>query len=162
MRRLGPADWEANRAIRLEALAQHPGAYFTSHAEAAARSEAQWRAMVDDPDMAIFGLFDGDTPAGLTAAFIDRKDFTRATAGLAMSYIRPAWRGRGLAALFYAARLAWAREQGCARVVVGHRASNEPSRRAMLAAGFVETHRTPYRWPDGAQEDDVEYELRLD
>lgn len=161
VRQLGLGDWQANREIRLEALADSPGSYFTSQAEAAARSDAEWQAMVADPNMAIFGLYDGLALAGLTAVYIDRDDPSRRTAGLAMSFIRPAWRGRGFAARLYAPRLDWARAQGAARVRVSHRASNEPSRRAMIAAGFREVGREAYRWPDGTVEDDVRYELML-
>ncbi len=162
VRRLAAADWEANREIRLEALADSPGNYFTSRAEAARRTDDEWRAMLADPDMAVFGLFDGDALAGLTAIYVDGADPERRTAGLAMSYIRPAWRGRGLTALLYAARLGWARERGMARVHVSHRASNAPSRRAIERHGFVRIGADPYDWPDGVTEDNVRYELLLD
>jgi RimJ/RimL family protein N-acetyltransferase len=161
VRRLWPADWRANREIRLEALADSPGAYFTSAAEAAARSDAQWQAMVADPDMAVFGLFEAEQLVGLTAIYIDKDDPAGRTAGLAMSYIRPAWRARGLTRLLYEARLDWARERGLARVRVSHRDGNEPSRRAILAHGFRRVGATPHRWPDGATADNVSYELLL-
>jgi RimJ/RimL family protein N-acetyltransferase len=162
-RQLTPADWEANREIRLEALAECPGNYFTPLAEAEARSEAQWRAMLADPDRAVFGLYDGDALAGVTAIYIARDvDPDGSAAGLAMSYIRPEWRGRGLAALLYAARLDWARQRGVTRVGVSHRASNEPSRRAIERQGFTRIGAEPYDWPDGVTEDNVRYELLLD
>ena len=41
------------------------------------------------------------------------------------------------------------------------RAGNEPSRRAMLAAGFQEIGRRDHVWPDGAAVEDVQYELVL-
>ncbi|NML06158.1 GNAT family N-acetyltransferase [Sphingomonas sp. G-3-2-10] len=161
-RRLTVADWQANRAIRIEAVAANPGLYFTTLAELEARSDDAWRAMLENPDLAIFGLYDGDLLVGVTAAYVDRDaDPTGRTAGLAMSYIRPAWRGRGLTSLLYAPRLDWAREQGCARIHVTHRASNIPSMRAILRHGFVLTGREVHLWPDGEEEENCRYELML-
>lgn len=161
LRQLRPDDWRDLRDIRLEALRDHPGSFFARLEEVTRRTQADWVAMLANPDMASFGLFDGEALAGLTAIYLDKSDPSGATAALGSSFIRPAWRGRGFAARCYAERLAWARERGVARVTVGHRASNEPSRRAMIAAGFVETDRVSYRWPDGTEEDDVRYELQL-
>lgn len=161
VRRLSVEDWEANREIRLEALAEFPGNYFTSLAEAKARTEADWRAMLNDPKMAIFGLFDGEALAGLTAIYIADEDPSGRTAGFAMSYIRAAWRGQGHAAVLHRARLDWARDNGMTRVIVSHRASNEPSRKAIARSGFTRIGARLHRWPDGVEEDDVQYELRL-
>lgn len=161
IRRLAPEDWQANRAIRLEALAECPGNYFTSLAEAEARTEQDWRAMLDNPRLAIFGLFDGAMLAGLTAIHVADEDPAGKTAGFAMSYIRPAWRGQGHAAALHKTRLDWAREKGMTRVIVSHRASNTPSRKAIERNGFIRTGATPHRWPDGVEEDNVEYELML-
>ena len=161
IRRLGPEDWEANRAIRLEALADSPGNYFTSLAEAEARTEQDWRAMLTDPKMAIFGLYDGGTLAGLTAIYIADEDPGGLTAGFAMSYIRPAWRGQGHAATFHKSRLDWARANGMTRIIVSHRASNEPSRKAIERSGFTRIGARAHVWPDGVEEDDVQYELML-
>ncbi len=161
IRRLMPDDWQANREIRLEALAKHPGNYFTTLAEAEARTEADWRAMLNSPTLVTFGLFDGDALAGLTAVYIADEDPSGRTAGFAMSYIRPAWRGQGLSALLHRTRLDWARANGMTRVLVSHRASNVPSARAIARSGFTRTGATPYRWPDGVEEDNIEYELML-
>jgi RimJ/RimL family protein N-acetyltransferase len=161
VRRLGPDDLEANRAIRLEALAEFPGNYFTSLAEAQARSEADWLEMLTGSKMAIFGLYDGDALAGLTAIYIADEDPSGKTAGFAMSYIRPAWRGRGHAAALHQARLDWARANGMTRVLVSHRASHTASRQAIERSGFTRTGAVPHLWPDGVEEDNVEYELRL-
>lgn len=161
LRRLAPEDWQQNRAIRLEALAECPGNYFTSLAEAEARTEQDWRAMLDSPTLTVFGLYDGEMLAGLTAIYIADEDPTGKTAGFAMSYIRPAWRGQGYAATLHKARLDWARANGMTRVIVSHRASNQPSRRAIERSGFTRIGTTPHLWPDGIEEDDVQYELML-
>lgn len=157
VRRLTVDDWRANRAIRLEALGESPGNFFTSLAEAEARTDDEWRGMLMSATLVVFGLFDGVRLAGITAVALgdDR------TGTLAMSYNRPEWRGRGLAWQFYATRLAWAREHGLKRLLVSHRDGNEPSRRAMLAAGFRPVGRRPWLWPDGGEAEDIMYELVL-
>jgi GNAT superfamily N-acetyltransferase len=161
-RRLTVADWQANRAIRIEAVAANPGLYFATLAELHARSDDAWRAMLENSDLAIFGLYDADLLVGLTAAYLDRDhDPTGRTAGLAMSYIRPGWRGRGLTALLYAPRLAWARERGCTHIHVTHRASNIPSMRAIRRHGFILTGKELHLWPDGEEEENFRYELAL-
>lgn len=163
LRRLVADDWAAFKAIRLRALTTEPGAFFTSVAAAAARSDDDWRAMLIGEEQAVFGAFDDETLVGITAVFTDRDaDPSGRTALFGMTWLDPGWRGQGFTHLYHAARIAWAKARGFALLTVGHRASNAASRRAILAAGFVPVGAQPHRWPDGAVEDDVLYELRLD
>lgn len=157
VRRLFADDWRESRAIRLEALRTFPGNYFTSLAEAEARGDDVWRGMLMSATLASFGLFDGERLVGITA--IEATD--RDTASLAMSYLSQPYRGRGLSAMLYAPRLDWARAKGVRRVLASHRATNEPSRRAMLRHGFRHVGAAAHRWPDGTVEDDVRYVLDL-
>ena len=161
IRPLRPDEWPAFREIRLRSLATDPGNFFRSVAEEEARPEAEWREMLDSKDGAVFGLFDADRLIGLTAVYVDRAIAARDTAGLGMTWLNPSYRGRGLSALIYTARVAWARDKGLARMIVSHRADNEPSRRAMLAHGFRPTGTAPHPWPDGRTVDNVSYELSL-
>jgi GNAT superfamily N-acetyltransferase len=161
VRQLIAGDWQANRTIRLEALAECPGAFFTSLAEAEARTDAEWQAMLTDPGLGVFGLYDGGDFAGLTGIYLDPADPEGRTAGLAMSYIRPAWRGRGLSPLLYAARIGWARAHGIDRIIVSCRDSNEPSRRAIERHGFIRTRSEMADWPDGSRAENIHYELML-
>jgi RimJ/RimL family protein N-acetyltransferase len=80
-----------------------------------------------------------------------------------MSFIIPEYRGRGLSQLLYEARLNWIRARSqFRRVVVYHRESNESSRRANQRFGFSVLQRASRKWPDGATEDEVLYELKID
>jgi RimJ/RimL family protein N-acetyltransferase len=161
VRAIAPSEWQAFRDFRLVALKSAPGAYETTYAHAAARSEDDWRSLLSPERQQMFGLFDGDRLIGITAVFTSREDVT--TAMLAMSFILPEYRGKRLSRLLYEARLDWVRERGTfRRVVVGHRASNKASEGAMRTAGFQPTHREPRTWPDGVTEDEIWYELRLD
>lgn len=162
LRPLRPDEWEQFRALRLRALATDPGNFFRTAAEERERPVEHWREMLESDDGAVFGLFDREALIGITAVYIDRAIAARDTAGLGMTWLEPAYRGRGLSAAIYATRIAWARSKGLARIAVSHRDGNEPSRRAMLAHCFRPTGRTAHLWPDGATVDNIAYELRLD
>jgi len=157
-------DWQLVRAIRLEALKSDAGVFGASHADAASRDESGWRDWTAGPGKAIFLLHDGDAVIGLTGVYTVADDPAspgRKTAICIASYLQPPFRGRGLSRTFYETRIAWARDNGCHRVVTGHRLSNSASMRANRSFGFQETHRIPRRWPDGVEEPEVLYELRL-
>lgn len=128
------------------------------------KTDDDWRTLVrnDSDRQRVFGLFDGDTLIGMSAIFTYRDDPTGETAVLAMSYIEPGYRGRGLARLLYEARLDWARSTGrFKRARVSHRRSNERSRRANQRFGFVESDAIPSTWPDGGRDDEVVYHVAL-
>lgn len=163
IRPLDPAEWETFRDFRLAALKAAPGVFATAYADAVARTSAMWQANIRGPAHQVFGLFEDNRLIGITAVFADTDDPSGATAALAMSFILPAYGGRGLSRQFYETRLGWVRDRPqFRRVIVSHRASNEASRRANQLFGFVETHRTPRAWPDGTCEDEVSYELTID
>jgi len=163
IRAMEPADWAAVRAMRLAALKASPGSYSLSYDEVATWSEEFWQTEIKGADHQIFGLFDGQNLIGITAAFTWRGDQSGKTALLAMSFIAPEYRGRGLSRRLYDARLNWiAGQPQFRRVIVSHRASNEVSRKANQRYGFVQTKRVAYTWPDGVTEDEIFYELALE
>jgi RimJ/RimL family protein N-acetyltransferase len=136
--------------------------FFSSFEHDAALEEVDWRDWIATPTQCVFGLFDGETLVGITAAYTHRDDPDGHTALLGTSYVQPAYRGRGLARLLYETRLAWIRARGTFhRVVVSHRRSNEPSRRAIERCGFELTGNQSRTWPDGAVEDELLYQLDL-
>jgi GNAT superfamily N-acetyltransferase len=160
IRPLLPSEWKMFRDLRLHALKSEPGVFESTYAQAATRSEADWRALLAPEKQQIFGLFNGDKLIGISAVFTSRND--EATAQLVMHFILPEYRGKKLSRLFYEAGLDWARSRKIfRRVIVAARASNTPSLGAMTAAGFQPTHRETQTWPDGATEDEIWYELRL-
>lgn len=162
IRALEPGDWQTFREIRLQALRGDPGFFFAPLSEEAALPPAEWQKRLERTAQCFFGYFDGTKLVGITGVVTAREDASGRTALFIASYLQPAYRGRGIAALFYKARFDWVREQPrIDRIVVSHRASNEPSRRAILGHGFVETGRALRRWPDGATDDEVLYEIRL-
>jgi len=164
IRSLTESDWVSLRDIRLEALRTEPGVFSSTHEAECKWSDESWRSLAQgDERHQLFGLFDGATLVGITAAFSDRNDPSGQTAMLAMSYIAPAYRGRGLSRLSYEIRLNWVRSRAhFTRVRVSHRRSNEASRRANQRFGFRETGVHETAWPDGAIEDEVHYEKLIE
>jgi RimJ/RimL family protein N-acetyltransferase len=162
IRALESPEWESFRDFRLQSLQSAPGVFSARHDAVAAWSPDDWRAEIQGPDHQVFGLFDEKQLIGITAAFTWRGDPTGKTALLAMSFILPPYRGRGLSRLFCEARLAWIRAQPqFARILVSHRKSNETSRRANRRHGFTWTQTLPQSWPDGQNEDELFYELEI-
>ncbi len=165
LRPLEQDDWVALKALRLHALRSEPHVFSRRYDDEVHTCDADWRQLASNDSHAqrIFGLFDGETMIGLTAIFSDQEDPTAKTAVLAMSYLRPSYRGRGLSHLFYQERLRWARgEGGFTRIRVSHRLSNAASRAANQSHGFREIATVARLWPDGTSEAEVFYELRLD
>jgi len=160
IRPLLPSEWEMFRDLRLFALKTEPGMFETTFAQAAARTEHDWRALLAPEHQQIFGLFDGEKLIGIAGVFTSRDD--AAAAHLIMHFIMPEYRGRKLTRLFYEASLDWARRRkNIRRVIVAARESNAASIGAMRAAGFQPTHRERHTWPDGATEDEIWHEITL-
>ena len=161
-RPLGPEDWTMFRDVRLAALQSSPGMFSGTYADSLQRSAEKWQQMTSGSNHQVWGLFDDTTPIGITAVFETSTDPRGDTAMLAMSFILPAYRGRGLSRLLYDVRLAWLRQHPrFKRAVISHRQSNQAARRASLRSGFIETGRAACQWPDGTSEDEIRYELAL-
>ena len=155
-------EWEIFRDFRLAALKASPGVFSVSYEESAAFPPERWKDSIKGPAHQVFGLFDGPHLIGITAVFSQREDPTGQTALLAMSFILPSHRGRGLSRSLYDARLAWIRAQPqFRRVRVSHRASNEVSRRANQRYGFTPVEKLATTWPDGTTEEEVFYEMSI-
>lgn len=160
LKRLTQDDWQTYRDIRLESLREEP-LFFGGriHIEEAL-TEADWRARLSGGRQnAVWCLCDDDTPVGLTGAVQQRDDPDGAL--LVASYIRRPYRGRGHSALYYQARIEWARGEGFKYIDVAHRKGNDASRAANQKAGFQYTHTESALWPDGTHDDKICYRLIL-
>ena len=96
LRRLTPADAEAFRALRLDALSTAPEAFGSSTEEEAARPMDVVRARLSDtgPD-AVFGAFAGDDLIGIAGFMLGPGIKKRHRGVLWGVFVRPGWRGRG-------------------------------------------------------------------
>ena len=160
LRRFTTDDWQAMKTIRLEALEKEPQFFGAKYEVEVTFTEEQWRGrLTDDGTHAHWGLYDGDTCVGMTGIAQMYDDATGAY--LIASYIRSDYRRRGLSALYYQARLDWARENGYKYAMISHRDTNHVSKAANQKFGFLYIHNENAVWPDGSVGDKVVYRLDL-
>ena len=137
IRALAPADAEALRELRLEALTAAPASFGSSREEEAALSLETFRARLSPATPSvIFGAFAGDRLVGMAGFLASEKAKHRHKGILWGVYLRPEWRGRGLAE-----RLVRQVIEHAARHVLllqAHvEASNDAARRIYYRLGFV-------------------------
>lgn len=130
-------DVAAWRALRLQALQDHPKAFSESYAEAAQRDLAAYaeRMPAEGDAAAIFGLFSGGVLHG-SAGFAVLAGEQRRHKGLLWGvYVSSALRGKGLAKPLIQCVITRARAHvALLQAVVS--ADNEPARRLYAALGF--------------------------
>jgi RimJ/RimL family protein N-acetyltransferase len=112
LRPLGRGDAEAYREIRLEALSRHPDAFGAAFEDERERTVEQFAERLGQPPPAtVFGGFDGDRLVG-TAGFYAHTGLKVRHGGVLWGmYVRPAWRGSGLAERLVRAVIGHARAQ---------------------------------------------------
>lgn len=160
IKQLDETDWLVFSQIRLTALQTDPKVFGSNYERESQFTEEDWRSRLQAKDSAIFVIYDGKTPVGMTGVSIDRADSTNKTAIFWGSWLAPEYRGKGLSELIYKARTDWAKQQPTVeRIIVSHRASNAASKFANRKHGFKFTHTHEKTWTDGATEDEVFYEL---
>lgn len=162
IRRLNENDWIAFSRVRLKALQTDPLVFGSNYEKESRFTETDWRSRLRANDNAIFLLYDGETPIGMTCVSVDRDDPTGKTAILWGSWLAPEYRGRKLSELMYRTRIEWAkRQQRVEKIIVSHRASNLVSKRSNQKHGFILTGEKEIVWADGATEAVISYELRV-
>lgn len=135
IRRLTRDDGEAYRAIRLEALTNHPEAFAVSPEAFASRSLDDLRAQMDQ--MAFFGAETDDGElAGIIAYFRDTGERERHRGWLIQVYLKPSMRGTGCAAALIEAGVAHASTE-VLQVHLGVGTQNAPAIRLYQKAGFA-------------------------
>ena len=134
IRRVTRDDVDAYRAIRLEALTNHPESYGTSPQSFAARSRDAVQAMLDR--MAVFGVVTAEGAlAGIVAYARDDGERETHRGWLLQVYVRPEMRGSGAALAMLEAAVAHARSEVIQlHLMVG--AHNAPAIRLYEKAGF--------------------------
>ncbi|MCW3126305.1 MAG: family N-acetyltransferase [Bacteroidetes bacterium] len=157
LRRFTIDDWQAMKAIRLEALEKEPHFFGAKHSTEIVLTDEQWQDRLTDD--AHWGLYDGEECVGLTAI---AQAYADPTAGyLIASYIRSDYRRKGLSALYYRTRIDWAKAWGYKYLLISHRNDNDASKAANQKFGFQYTHSESATWPDGSIGDKVYYRLDL-
>lgn len=156
---LGPPQWQEYKSIRLEALKTNPELFGSIYAKEVLYSQDDWISLLENDARAIFALYHLDLLIGLTGVVLNRDNQSEAI--LISSFIKKVHRGRGLSQLFFQARIEWARQKECDKVIVSHRAGNEASKAANQRFGFVYSYSKESLWPDGLLADELIYCLSL-
>lgn len=135
LRRLGPDDWRAYRAIRLRALATDPDAFGDTFAAADARPESSWPERLGLSDRAtVLAEADDGTAIGMAAG--GPVDGQPDVAGLYGMWVAPEARGQGVGMALVDWVTAWAVEAGYPAIGLGVTTTNASAIRLYERAGF--------------------------
>lgn len=155
IRLAAPLDWEALRAIRLQALREAPHAFASTFEQEAEYTEADWLILIDRGAW-FLAWSDGD-PVGLVAGVApDPADAARRS--LVSLWVRQELRGTGTSSQLVGAVADWATRSGGTYLTVWVDEDNVRAQRFYDALGFL---------PSGAQqrsprdERSIEHELVL-
>ena len=110
--RLGPEDWERQRALRLTALAADPDAFYRSLAEEQDLPESRWRERLSGP-AATWVAVVGGADVGLVACLTDSHEGLPELVSL---WVSPSARGQGVGAGLAGAAADFARSTGAAEL----------------------------------------------
>ncbi len=132
-------EWRLIRRLRLEALADSPSAFGSSHRREAALSDDEWVAFVSP--LAWFIVESAGRPVGLVAGRAQKPEGTCEVLSL---WVEPASRGDGSAAALMEAVSDWARQEGATTATLWVSDGNDRARRFYERLGYVPTgHRQP-------------------
>ena len=131
-------DWQLLRDVRLRALADAPEAFLETVEHASTFSESRWRERASPSETQ--ASFLADDGAGMVSCFVAGDP---STVFLVAMWVAGPQRGTGLARELVERVVAWARDQGAARVCLSVEAENDRAARLYEKCGFVETDDPP-------------------
>lgn len=129
--------WRPYRDVRLAALIDSPRAFWTRYADAATRTDDDWRAYVTSGP-ATWLAWDGDLPAG-TVGLWHTDDQPENEVHLIGMWVTSRARGSGAATALVDVTLTHARSEGWSRVVLDVTRENVRACRFYLRQGFART-----------------------
>ena len=133
-------DLPAYKALRLEALQAHPEAYSSDYADQAGDPDSVWsgriQSSLEGKWSRIFLAEDSGELAALLAAYRDKGAKVCHSAMLVNVYVRPKWRGQGLADRMVQEAISWARSVGVRIVRLTVITSNTRAIRCYTRCGF--------------------------
>lgn len=137
-RRLTPDDWRGFRDIRLTALRDAPYAFGSTYATSSQYTETVWRSRL--LAAAYFVAVQGERSVGLIGGL--PLEANPGTALLISMWVAPELRGQGVGSALVERVIAWAHEQGFARLELEVTPGNDEAERLYTRCGFI---RTGYR-----------------
>ncbi len=136
------AQWQALKAVRLDALRDAPAAFGVTYAQSSANTEEAWRDhAAGRRGVAFFLAWQGGEAVGIAGGVTGMKGMTDDAGGgaceLVAMWVRPACRGSGVAAQLVDAVKAHALAAGLRRVELDVAPDNLPAARFYQKQGFV-------------------------
>jgi ribosomal protein S18 acetylase RimI-like enzyme len=138
--RIGPADWETFRAVRLAALSDSPAAFGSTYADWVNATAERWQSRLSQVPLTLLA-HDATEVVGVASGQLVDEDWVE----LISMWVAPAARGTGVAHRLIDAVAGWATERG-RRTYLMVRSDNLRARRSYESAGFVDTG-VPDDWP---------------
>lgn len=136
IRQATAADAAAVRALRLEALQLHPTSFGSDYERESPWTVADWEQRLARAYNAVFVAQDQAELVGMLGIYYSEYVKLRHNGGIWGVYVRPAWRGQGIAPRLLAASLDWARARQVELVRLAVVTTNTAALRAYLKAGF--------------------------
>ena len=132
-------DVEAFRTLRLEALRNHPEAYSADYDEQVNRTHEQWAARLRSGNtfVACAGDEDGIPLVGMAGIFREDKPKTQHKGTIWGVYVRPVWRGQGLAQKLVQSCVDWATAQHLRYVMLAVVTTNFAAVNSYKKCGFT-------------------------
>ena len=148
VRRIGLDEGTLYREIRLDSLADSPGAFSTTLESASGRSLDSWREQADDvaagPDRAIFIALCDDQPVGIASLYRDTED--QGLGEVVQVWVALAHRGGRVAGALLDSIVSWARDSGFERLSAWVNDENRRAARFFGKHGFEKAGATaPFR-----------------
>lgn len=140
MTRIGPADWERFRAVRLAALSESPAAFGSRYDDWVDAPAERWQSRLTQVPLTLLA-HDGTTVVGVVSG--QRVD--ERWVELISLWVAPAARGTGVARQLIAAVADWAAGQD-RRTYLMVRSDNARARKSYERSGFVDKG-VPNGWP---------------
>jgi ribosomal protein S18 acetylase RimI-like enzyme len=137
--RVDGSNWRTYRDVRLAMLLDAPRAFWTTHAQAAARTDEEWQRLVGESRTWL--ALRGERPVGSVATFRlpDQPEDECVLVGM---WVDPSARGQGVGERLVRTVLGVAVEDGLRRVVLEVAHENAPALALYERMGFRPTGRT--------------------
>ena len=138
--RIGPAEWERFRTVRLASLSESPAAFGARYADWVDAPAERWESRLTQVPLTLLAQ-EGTTVVGVVSGYPVEEKWVE----LISMWVAPSARGRGVAQQLIDAVTKWAADQGRSTFLMVLR-DNAPARRAYERAGFVDKG-IPDGWP---------------
>lgn len=138
--RIGPADWQRFRDVRLAALFESPAAFGSRHADWVDAPAERWQDRLTHVELTLLA-HDGGTVVGVVSGQPVGEEWVE----LISMWVSPVARGLGVAQLLIDAVVDWAAGQGRSTYLMV-RSDNVRAQKAYARAGFMDKG-IPEDWP---------------